>query len=200
MNRAMREHGMVFGKIVLGGALIAIGVQFFLVPNQMVIGGISGIAIILHYVTGWPTGVLIFLINALIFLITLRSLGFRFILTALVGVLVTAVLVDSMALLGFAATHDLILVSIFAGVTIGAGVGLILTVGASAGGTDMIARIVHKHRPGVSLGMGILIVDGLIILAGALVFRDVDMALYAILSVYILKQVVDLILAKTAKE
>jgi len=200
MNKNLREHGITFGKIILGGALIAVGVQFFLVPNQMVIGGISGLAIILHYVTGLPTGALIFLINAPIFLLTLRSLGLRFILTALVGIVTTSILVDAMAFLGFSATHDLILVTIFAGLTIGAGVGLIIAAGSSAGGTDMIARLVHKRRPGVSIGTGILVTDGLIIIAGALVFRDIDMALYAILSAYILKRIIDLILSRAVKQ
>jgi len=189
-----REQAMIFAKIVLGGALIALGVQFLLAPNHMVIGGVSGLAIIIHHLTALPTGALFFLINAPLFLLGLRGFGLRFTLTALFGVVVTSVLIDTMAFLDFTLTYELPLVAIFGGVIVGAGVGLTLSAGSSASGADILARLIHKRRPNMTLGLLILLIDGSVIFAGAFVFREIELSLYAIVSAYILKRVVDGIL------
>jgi len=191
-----REQAIIFAKIILGGALIAVGVQFFLVPNDMVIGGSSGLAIIFHHFTGLSTGVLIFLVNAPMFLLGLRELGLRFTLTALLGLVTSSVLVDVLALLNITVTDDLLLVSIFGGAIMGVGVGLCLSAGSSGGGTDVLARLVNKRYPKLTMGLVILLIDSSIILAGALVFREIESSLYAIISAYILKHVVDAILYK----
>ena len=194
------KQGIVLVKIVLGGLMIAIGIQIFLVPNYLIVGGISGIAIVLNYITGLSIGFLFFTVNALVFLFALRQFGVRFVLVSLLGVAVTSVLVDSIALLGFVATQDLLLAAIFGGLLIGAGVGQILSAGSCSSGVDMLARLLRAKRPEMTFGHLILCIDGSIVLMGALVFRQVELALYAIISVYILKRAVDYTLPRTSAQ
>ena len=195
---SISKQGKALGKIALGGLAIAIGIQFFLVPNQLIIGGISGLAIMINYITGLPTGLSFFIINAIVFLFALRQFGVRFILVCLFGVAVTSILVDAIAFLGFVATQELILATVFGGLLIGVGVGLILSAGSCSSGVDMMARLLREKRPNLSFGYLILCIDGVIIIIGALVFRQIDLALYAIISVYILKRAVDYTLSRTS--
>ncbi|MCL2588645.1 MAG: YitT family protein [Oscillospiraceae bacterium] len=194
MNNNLREQAIIFIKVILGGAILALGIQFFFVPSSLVTGGASGLAIIFHHITGLPTGVLLFLINLPVFLVALKALGLRFVLTALLGILVTSALVDGLALLNFTVTYDLILVSIFGGVLVGAGVGLLLAAGSSGGATDILARLIHMRRPQMGLAVLILIIDTSIIITGAFVFRNLDLTLYGIIAAFVIKQVIDAIL------
>ena len=171
-----------------------------MVPNSLVIGGISGIAIIIHHFTGWPVGVLFFAINAIAFLAALRPLGFAFIFTALVGVVTTSVLIDVLALFALVPTQNLLIVAAASGALIGVGIALIFRVGSSTGGIDIACRLIMRKWPDWTLGRLILLFDGSIILAGALVFWQIDLALYAIVSVYILKRVLDAVLYRRKSE
>ena len=197
---SLAKQSALFGRVVLGGLMIAFGIQFFLVPNNLVIGGVSGFAIILNHLTGLPTGLLFFLINAPVFIFALRQFGFRFILISMLGIITTSILIDLIAFWGFTATNELILVAIFGGLLIGAGVGLIISVGSSAGAVDMLARLLQVKRPDLTLGHLILCIDGTIILIGALVFQQIDLALYAVISVYILKRTIDAILSRSGAQ
>jgi len=190
----MRKHLWTFGQIMAGAVLLSIAIQLLLVPNNLVTGGISGLAIILHYFTGWPTGVLIFLINAPIFLFALRQLGLVFLLTALAGVAMKSILVDLLAPLGLVITEDLLLVAIYSGALIGAGVALLFRAGSCSGGVDLLSRLIRLKRPDLTIGWLILLIDGVIIIAGALVFWQIELALYAVISAYVLKRVVDALL------
>jgi len=192
----MRKHIWNLGQILLGGTAMAVAIQMLLVPNDLVIGGISGLAIIVRHLTGWPTGVLIFLINAPIFLMALRTYGFRFLLTALFGVGVTSILVDTLALVDFVLTDSMILVAIYSGVLIGAAVALLFRAGSATGGVDILARFGHRRWPRFTLGSFILCIDGTIILFGALVFGQIELAMYAAIAAFTLKKTVDLILQR----
>ena len=192
----MRKYIQTFVLIVAGGISVAIGVQFFLVPNNLVTGGISGLAIILRYFTGWPTGVLIFAINAPIFLFAFRQLGLAFLLTALAGVLTKSILVDVFAMFEFVPTQSLIVAAFGSGLFIGLGVVLFFRAGSCSGGVDLLARLILMKRPDWTLGRAIFLIDAAIILAGALVFRQIELALYAVVAVFTLKWVIDAVLKR----
>ena len=196
----MREYAKVFGWVLIGNTLIAIGIQMFLAPNHLVIGGTNGIAIITNYLTGWPTGLVIFIINIPLFLCALKFLGFFFLLTSITGIVIISVLVDLFAFWELVFTEEMILVAIFGGLFIGTGIALVFRAGSSTGGMDLLARLVMLRWPDMTLGGLLFVFDGLVILAGALVFRQLDMALYAIISVYVLKRSVDAVLHKGNKE
>ena len=194
--RLMRKHIKNCISILAGGALIAIGIQLFLAPNQLIFGGISGISIIINSFTGWPIGVLIFAINLPIFLFALRQLGALFLLTAFAGVAVTSVWVEVFALLELVPTQDRLLAAIFAGLSIGIGVSLLFAAGSAGSGLDILARLILMKRPHLTLGWVILLMDMSIVIVGAFIFRQIEVALYAAISIFMLKQSIDSVLPK----
>ena len=191
----LRAEALRYLKTFFGAIIISLAIRFFLVPNNMVLGGVSGLAVIVYYLTGLPPGALLFLINLPLFLISLRFLGKAFLIRAFFGVSITSVMVEVFAGLNFVATTDPFLVSLYSGLIIGVGAGIILSAGSSAGGFDLIARIVRKKRPDLSLGQVIMIIDFSIIALGALVIRRLDNAMYAFFSVFIVVQMIDFILS-----
>ena len=190
----MRKHLNTAWSILAGSVLTAIGIQFFLVQNQLVIGGISGLSIIINYFSGWPVGILIFAINAPIFLLALRHLGFLFLLTAFLGVVASSAAVAVLASLELIITEDMMLSAIFGGFFIGAGIAMLFRVGSSAGGVDIIARIILGKRPNLTLGWLMFLIDFSIIVVGVFIFREIEMALYAVISIFVLRQTVDMVL------
>ncbi|MCL2369005.1 MAG: YitT family protein [Oscillospiraceae bacterium] len=191
---------ITLGKIILGGGLNAVGIRLFLIPNDMVIGGVSGLATIIHYLSGWPAGLLIALLNAPIFLLGFLFLGRRLTLTSLVGVLTTSLLVDVLAPLNIVVTTTPLLVAVYGGLFVGLGCGILLAAGSSSGGTDFSARILEHFRPNVSIGAWILVLDVFVILLGVLVWGEIEMALYAGIAVFILIRIVDFFVYRTRKQ
>lgn len=189
-----RKHAIKCVKIIIGGALVSVGLQFLLIPNAMVLGGVSGLATIVHFLTGWPTGMLITMINIPIFVLALIFCGRSLVIYSFLGVITTSVLVDALAVTGFVVTDNLLLVAVYAGVLVGTGGGLMLSAGASAGGTDLAARVIHAKLPNRSLGQFILILDASIVALGALVIGRYESALFAGISVFILIRIIDYML------
>ena len=182
-------------KIFVGAALIGIALHFFLIPNNIVLGGVSGLTVILHYLTGIPAGVIFFGINFPVFLIAFRSLGKDYILHAFLGIALCSIIVDVLAFLPFVATSDIFLISIYSAVLIGFGVGLVLSANSSAGGSDIIARMVNKKRPDFSVGLVILIFDFTVVAIGVAVFRNLNHALYAFFTIFLLIQIINFVLS-----
>jgi len=181
-------------KLIIGGFAFAAGFQFFLLPNEIIIGGVSGLSMIIYHLTGFPPGIMIFIGNLPLFFLAWRLLGLRFIAFASLGVLISSLAVDGFALLNVSVTADPLLASIYGGAISGAGVGLIMSAGATTGGSDLAARMLRTRRPDISAGRFIMLIDGAVILLGAFILRRHDAAMYALFSAVISNRVVDLIL------
>ena len=132
----MRRLYIKYLLIVLGGIVYAIGFQYFMFPNNIVSGGVTGIAMILNHFTRWPVGMTVLVMNVPLFLIAWRHFGMDYLIGSLVGTAVSSVCVDLFASTGIVATTDPMLGSIIGGVIKGAGLGMIYYVGASTGGID----------------------------------------------------------------
>ena len=132
-----------YALITLGSAIYAVGFQYFMFPNQIVSGGLTGIAMIINRFTDWPVGMMILAMNTPLFLIAWRHFGLDYLLGSLAGTAISSVLVDILAATSIVATDDPMLASVIGGVIKGAGMGMIYYVGASTGGVD----IVVTHAP-----------------------------------------------------
>lgn len=177
-----------------GSVLFAVGFQFFLLPNNVLLGGVSGLSMIAHHLTGFPAGVLLFVFNVPLFLISARVLGKKAVLTALCGAALNSVLIDLAALSGIVATTDVLLAAVYGGAIIGTGLGLMFSVGASGGGSDLIARMFRTRRPDISLGRFIMLIDAAVITLGAFTLQRFDSAMYALLTILISNRIIDAIL------
>jgi uncharacterized membrane-anchored protein YitT (DUF2179 family) len=187
--------------LVLGCALLAAGVVLFLIPNKIATGGTPGVAILLHFLTGLPVGGLMVAINAPLLLVGFKYLGKAFTLRTVVAILLSAVLVDLFAevLQLQPLSHNTLLATLYGGIVIGVGIGLILRGNASSGGSTIVARIVAS-RCRFKPGQVILSIDALIIVSSGLVFQDIDRALWSLISIYVTTKCIDMILTGAPSE
>lgn len=167
---------------------MALGLSAFIIPNKIVDGGVTGLSILIHYLTGLPVGWLILAINIPIFLVGIRYVGWRFGLRSLLGVLAISLAVEATSHLP-AVTDDLLLASVFGGIVEGVGMGLVLRSQGSLGGTDILA-VVFSHLMGFTVGELLLGIDILIIGTAAVVF-DVERAMYALITIFVASRLVD---------
>lgn len=181
--------------IVIGCAVNGLAYALFLIPHHFVPGGVSGIAIIANYFAGLPVGALIVVLNAPIFLLGLRTLGKKYVLNSLVGMVLSSVFIDFFheIIKVPSATDNTVLASIYGGVMLGVGLGIVFRGRASTGGSDIIGLIVSKYT-GMSLGFGIMLTDFLVISASGLAFRSLEAPLYGYLVLFLSTKVIDMIL------
>ena len=181
--------------LVVGCAVSGLAYALFLIPHHFVPGGISGIAIIINYFAGLPVGALIVVLNIPVFLLGLKTMGKKYVLHSLAGMLVSSLFIDlfNKVLKVPSATDNTILAAIYGGVMLGVGLGIIFRGRASTGGSDIIGMVVSKHT-GMSLGFGIMIADFVIISASGLAFGSLEAPLYGYLVLFLSTKVIDMIL------
>jgi uncharacterized membrane-anchored protein YitT (DUF2179 family) len=180
--KTAQDYGLLFA-----GALVqAFAMRMFLVPGLLVSGGISGAAqIISHYVT-FPLGVMIFLGNVPLFFLGWRFLGgSRFAIRTAFAVTCFSILTDVLVVFisPSGLTHDNVLNSLFGGVLLGIGLGLVYLGQGTSGGSDILGRILN-HRFGLSISQAYLITDTIVVLAGGFAFSW-EKALYGMVVIYV---------------
>ena len=183
--------GMVY---FLGCAVYAVAVNCFAAPNNIAIGGVTGIATILHHLTGFPIGMTVIALNIPLFVAGTLSVGTRFIKNTLLATFFSALLIDGTA--GFMPqyTEDTLLAALYGGVMCGAGLGLVFLRGGSTGGTDILAKIILKYRPHMSMGRIILLMDFVVVIWSALAYHEISAGLYAIITIFTTSRVIDALL------
>jgi uncharacterized membrane-anchored protein YitT (DUF2179 family) len=172
--------------VALGAFLQALAIRLFLVPANLVSGGISGISQLIYHYTGWPIGLMIFIGNLPLFLLGWRWLGGpRFALRTGFAVLVTSFFIDflSQYLPAQGLTKDLVLNALYGGLVSGAGFGLVYRGRGTSGGSDILARILNHWR-GFSISQSYLMTDAAVMLAAGLTFGW-ENVLYALVSLYV---------------
>ena len=176
--------------VIAGAAVMAIGFNAFLFPNQVASGGVSGISTILNGLFGWNAGLVQYAFNIPLFIAGVLILGRNFGVKSLVGTLALpffVILTEDWD----AWTYTPLLGAIFGGIFVGSGIGLVFKGKASTGGTDLLAQIITKYT-GLTLGTSVLIIDGLIAVSAAIVF-DIEKGLYALIGLYVTTKTIDII-------
>lgn len=179
-------------QIVLGCLVGGLAYPLFLVPNSIAPGGLTGVATVLNYLYQWPVGVTSLLMNIPLFLVGYKAMGRVFVIRSFIATVLFSLAIDLLQLP--TATEDPMLSAVFGGVLLGIGLGLILRGGATTGGSDMVARLIHHRLPVISVGMFLFIIDCCVILLAA-VFIGGTQALYGMVSIYVSGTVVDVVLA-----
>lgn len=188
------EYVIKYILIVIGSALYAVGFQFFLYPNSIIVGGVSGIAMIINLLTELPIGVLTIVLNIPLFIIAWKYFGTGFIIGSLVGMTFSSVFVDVFAMLNVSPTSDMLLACIIGGAVKGLGLGLVYYAGATTGGSDIIAKFIRLKFPYINFGTVVLVTDFAIIILFAAIFNKVEAAMYAVIAMFVVSKVVDLVL------
>ena len=179
------------GMIVLGCAAFALGFDLFLDPNQINVGGISGLAMVLRELLGFGSiGVISAMINIPLFLIGYKELGKRFFLGSLLGTALTSLFIDLFTVIPVPKT-DIMLGALYGGILTGVGLGLVFLAGASTGGSDIIAKLLRKKFRRLKLSRLMLIIDIVIVALTGVVFHDISKALYSAVPLYVYSVVMD---------
>jgi uncharacterized membrane-anchored protein YitT (DUF2179 family) len=179
--------------ITLGSFLVAVSVTWIFVPNKTVTGGITGVSILLHHLFDWPISVTSLLINIPLFWAGYRYLGGReFAIKTLYGILVLTLFLQATdGLTSYPLTENSLLASIYGGLVLGAGLGIVFRGRATTGGTDLAARL-FQNLTGISAGKLLLVIDGSIIAAAGVIF-GVERVLFALISLFITAKTIDLV-------
>ena len=194
MKHSARDLVVKYIKIIIGAAAYAAGFQFFAYPNALITGGVTGIAMIINYLTSLPVGVLTIVINVPLFALAWRRFGFGFVISSFVGMMLSSAFIDLFSLIDFVATDELLLAAVYGGVIKGFGLGIIYTTGATTGGMDIVAKFLRAKYQYINFGTLILALDVLVITAFAVIFGKYRSALYGVICMYICSKVIDVVL------
>ncbi len=185
-------------SFVLGALSFALAIDMFTAPNELAPGGVTGLSTILNFLSvQWnlpfelPIGLTSTLINIPLLVLAWLGLGRRLALRTVVATLLTNTCIDLLDPVLPPFQGDIMLAAIFGGVLMGVGVGLFLNRGGSTGGTEIIARMLEKKYPHIPIGKLMLLVDGTVIALSALVYRQLESPMYAVVLVFISAQITD---------
>ena len=176
---------------IFGSAVFAAGFAFFLQPNDMSSGGISGLALLIVELTGFGSvGMISILINLPLFILGGLKIGRQFFVGSLMGMVLSSVLIDGFATLQIPAVEP-VLAIVYGGVLCGFGLGVVFVNGTSTGGSDILVRLLKLKYRNVPIGQISLTFDALVVALTGLVFRDMNKALYTGITVYLCGKMVD---------
>ncbi|MBO8127074.1 MAG: YitT family protein [Firmicutes bacterium] len=176
--------------ITIGALLTALALDWFLVPGKIAAGGVSGLATVIYHLTGISVGLTMLVINIPLLIASWRMIGRTFVVRTLYGAIILSVFTDALAFLP-ALTKDPLLASFYGGVLSGVGIGMTLKWGGSTGGTDLAALLLQKFFR-TSVGQSLLIIDFAIITFAGVVF-GAELALYALITLFITSKAIDLV-------
>lgn len=183
------------GIITLGAVIYALAFDWFVAPNQIAMGGVTGLAQIVNaLVPVLPVGVLSILVNVPLFLAGWRLLGGRLLVSSLYAMAVSSLAIDVIAWMHTFPPMDPILATLYGGAGMGVGLGLVFSQGATTGGTDIIGKLLKLKFPWPPIGKLVMIPDMVVVILAAVVFGTVNAALYGLIQMYLLSKVMDMIL------
>jgi uncharacterized membrane-anchored protein YitT (DUF2179 family) len=200
---ALPSLARAYSAIAVGCLVMAAGYSFFMIPQRIAPGGVFGIATILHYASGslfgrtLPTGTIALVLNIPLFLWGLKALGARFVARTVFGMVAASLFMDLLSFLipqiGWQeAVHGLdpMLASLFGGLAIGGGLGIVFRHMGSTGGSDIVGQILGR-RTDISVGAWMIITDAIVVLFASYYFKNLNLSLYAVVTIFVTGRVID---------
>ncbi|MCK4674193.1 YitT family protein [candidate division WOR-3 bacterium] len=181
--------------IIIGCIICALSYAVFLIPHQIVPGGVTGIAMLLHFLYHTPVGLAAIILNIPLFIIAIRILGVSYGVKSVIAIFITNLLIDFLVytIKIPTPTNNTVLAALYGGLLLGAGLGLVFRGGASTGGTDIVGQILTRFT-NLSVGMWIMIVDFVVITLAGVTTGSFELALLGYLALFLSSKVIDLVL------
>ncbi|MEN8153661.1 MAG: YitT family protein [Acidobacteriota bacterium] len=196
-NIFVKEKLWPWMMITLGSIISAIGYVIFILPMDMVEGGVTGIGIIVKQITGLPVvGISSLFITAIVFVIAIKILGKGFGAKSVYATILMNLLIDLLSILDLNInlnSGDILLAAFYGGASVGLGLGLIYFAGASTGGADAVGQILWKLKK-VPIGRTLIIIDIFVLAAAAVIFIPIRNIMYSMIFIYIEIKVIDMVL------
>lgn len=177
-----------YALIALGTFLAALSLPLFFLPYDIAPGGISGISTVLASVLPLSVGLISFVLNVPLFLIGWRTVGWRFAVRSFIAMSLMSLFIDLVPVRDV--SGNVMLASVFGGVLLGVGLGLVVRAGATTGGTDMAAKMIHNRVAFLPIATILFMIDGLVVAVAALAF-GLQAALWALISLFVSSQAMD---------
>lgn len=193
----IKKRPVVFDyvQIIVGASLIGLSFNIFLLPSRIAAGGISGVSTILYELFGYNPAFVQWLINIPLIALGLLLAGKEFSAKTIVGTFFVPFVIYLTSGIQLSVDNPL-LSSIYGGIMLGIGLGIVYRGNGSTGGTALIAQLLKKYT-GISSGFSQLIVDGIVVITSAFVF-NFELALYALMSIYVTSKVIDFVQLQTS--
>lgn len=176
---------------IVGCGLLAIGVTCFSSPNNIAPGGVTGLSIIGNYLFGIPISVFTFSLNIPLLILAWRFLGRGFTLKTLKSVIILTILLEAADRFAPIYQGNALLAAVYGGVIGGAGVALVFMRSSTTGGTDIASRLLQLKFPAMSVGKLILCVDAFVLITAAIVYQNIENALYGLISIFASTSLID---------
>ncbi len=185
-----KETLVQYALITLGSLVYALGQLYFIKPLHIPMGGVSGVALVSNYLWNLPIGLVTIVLNLPLFALGWRTLGREFFFKTVFATVVSSIFVDALANIIPAFDGEMLIAALYGGVIMGAGYGLIFRAGGTSGGTDIIAKWMNKQKD-IPIGTTNLTINVFVITGSALIYGNLDSALYAMVTSYLTSMVID---------
>lgn len=183
---------------VLGSLVFAIAVNMFIAPNNIAPGGLTGIATMLNHLFELPIGTMVLVLNIPLFILGFIVFGFEFIIKTVVATVISSVMIDVTQGLVPVYQGDPLITIVFGGALYGGGLALILMRGGTTGGTDLVANLISKRFPHISMARMIMLTNIIVVACSGFVYGNLESPLYAIIIIFIESKVIDAVLYGTS--
>ena len=182
----LKKEGRQLAKdyllVVLGSLLLSFSLTSFFIPHDIAPGGVSGLSTVVASLIPVSVGVLSFIFNLPLFLLGYKTVGWRFSVRSFVSMTLVSLFIDALPPVDL--TENMMLASMFGGVIMGVGLGLVVRAGATTGGSDMAANMLHKLLPFLTIPIILFIIDALVVIIASLRF-GIQAGFYALISLYV---------------
>lgn len=191
----MRQTIRCYSLVALGSVIFALAFDWFFAPNQVAMGGVTGLAQVINAVfPPLSVGVLSFLLNVPLFLAGWKFIGFHLLASSLFSMAVSSAAIDLIAAVYSFPPMDPMLACLCGGALMGVGLGIVFSQGATTGGTDVVARLMKLKLPWLPMGKLMLVPDFIVLALAAAVFGRVEAALYGAVGIFVATRVMDTVL------
>ncbi len=183
-----------YGFMIIGCICYSLSLRMFLIPNNIVGGGVSGAASLIELLTGLPAGLFILIINVPILVFGFRLMGWKFILNCFITTATLSGTTELLTLFGdLSITNNKILSAAYGGILQGVGIGFFIKYEMSSGGTELLGRLTYHVVPVFSIATHVAFFDAVVVVLGAILLNDIENILYALILIFISAKVSDLI-------
>ena len=190
-KREGRQLARDYLLVIIGALVTAVSFSWFFLPYDVAPGGVTGIATVISGLTGLSVGLLSFVINVPLFLTGWRQVGWRFAVRSFVAMVLLSLFIDLLPPLN--PTGDIMLATVFGGVLLGVGLGIVVRAGATTGGTDMAAKMLHRLAGFMSIATILFMIDATVVLIAAMVF-GIKAGLWALIALFVSSKAMDVVI------
>lgn len=199
-KKTIKQTIIDYTIIAIGAFIFSFGIAMFTSPNNIAPGGVSGIGTMLNHLFNIPIGSVILAFNIPLFIFSFKKFGRKFFKKSLFATFLTSSLIDILPfILEKHYIYSPLLASIFGGVSIGVGVGIIFLRGGTTGGADILAKLIKLKHPHLSLGTLVFIIDAVIVISTIFVYGSIEALLYSTVSFFVTSRAVDAIIFGAAR-